>query len=221
MPGTIEFGTSGFYPAFTGAANARTSEEMGFDIHSFSENHSRAPDPFGEMRDAVRETSRILLACGPVNFLTRDPGVIASAILPIQILSEGRAVCGIAAGDSAAAAAGRAPQRIAAFEADLGRLRTYLHRGEVALGKRTSRINWAEDLAYDPPPIQMACSGPRAIGLAARLSDRISLGIGTNPERVAWALGIIDQSMADAGRPRDSVRVGAFAPIAVTADRAS
>jgi alkanesulfonate monooxygenase SsuD/methylene tetrahydromethanopterin reductase-like flavin-dependent oxidoreductase (luciferase family) len=194
---------------------------MGFDIQSFSENHSRVPDAFGEMRDAIRETTRIQLACGPVNFLTRDPGVVASATLPIQILSKGRAICGVASGDSAAAAAGRSPQRIAAFERDLGLLRTYLHRGEAVLGKRTSRINWAEDLSYDPPPIQMVCSGPRAIALAGRLADRICLGIGTNPERVTWALQIIDEALAGSGRDRDSVRVGVFAPLAVTADRAS
>jgi hypothetical protein len=31
----LEFGITGFYPAFTGARNAGTSEEMGFDIHGW------------------------------------------------------------------------------------------------------------------------------------------------------------------------------------------
>lgn len=217
----VEFGTTGFYPAFSGAANATLAEQMGFDLQGFSENHSRVPDAFGEMRDAVSATTTIRLACGPVNFLTRDPGVIASAILPIQILSGGRAICGIAAGDSAAAAAGRTPQRIAPFERDLDRLRTYLHGGTVSFGERSSRIEWAKDLAYDPPPIQMACSGPKAIALAARLADRICLGVGTNVERVGWALRIIDQELSKQGRGRDELRVGLFAPISVTGDRAS
>ena len=34
----IEFGTTGFYPAFSGAENARRAEAMGFDIQGFSEN---------------------------------------------------------------------------------------------------------------------------------------------------------------------------------------
>jgi 5,10-methylenetetrahydromethanopterin reductase len=217
----LEFGITGFYPAFAGAANARTSEEMGFDIHGFSENHSRVPDAFGEMRDAIRQTTRIKLACGPVNFLTRNPGVVASAVLPIQILSGGRAICGIASGDSAAAAAGRGPQRIAAMEHDLGLLRTYLHGDEVQFGDHTSRIEWVQGISYDPPAIQMACSGPRAIALAARLADRICLGIGTDPERVAWALAIIDGALSDCGRTRDDLSIGLFAPLALTADRPS
>jgi 5,10-methylenetetrahydromethanopterin reductase len=217
----VEFGVTGFYPAFSGAANARTSEEMGFDIHGFSENHSRVPDAFGEMRDAARETTRIRLACGPVNFLTRNPGVVASAILPIQILSGGRAICGIASGDSAAAAAGKGPQRIDDMARDLRILRSYLRDGEAELGNRTTRIEWVQQISYEPPPIQMACSGPRAIGLAARAADRICLGIGTNPERVLWALRIIDDALADSRRDRESVRVGVFAPLAVTDDRPS
>lgn len=215
----VEFGTTGFYPAFSGAANAVMSEAMGFDIQSFSENHSMVADCFGEMRDAARETTEILLACGPVNFVTRDPGVVAAAVLPIQVLSRGRAVCGVASGDSAVAAAGRAPQRHDALDRDVRMLRTYLHGGDVAVGERTSRLEWADDISYEPVPIQMVCSGPKAIALAGRVTDRICLGVGTNPQRVAWALRIVEEALHESDRDRDDVRIGLFAPLAVTDDR--
>jgi 5,10-methylenetetrahydromethanopterin reductase len=218
----LEFGTTGFYPPFQGAAIARASEELGFDVQMFSENHTRVPDAFGEMRDAARATSRIRLLCGPVNFVTRNPGVIASGIVPIQAVSDGRAVCGIASGDSAVAAAGRRPQRVAALEQDLAVLRAYLHGGDAVLpGGSTSRLEWAQGLPYPPVPIEMVCSGPRAIAVAARLADRVGLSVGANPERVGWALRIIDAALVEAGRERADVRVGVFVPLAVTADRAS
>ncbi len=218
----LEFGTTGFYPAFSGVERAKLSEEMGFDIQGFSENHSRATDCFGEMRDAARETTRIRLACGPVNFVTRHPGVVAAGIVPIQILSSGRAICGVASGDSAVAAAGLKAQRLADMERDLGYLRTFLDRGEVAYQSgKTSRLEWADDLSWDHIPIHMACSGPRSIALASRTADRICLGIGTNLERVAWALDIIGVGLLASGRDRETIRVGVFAPIAITTDRAS
>jgi 5,10-methylenetetrahydromethanopterin reductase len=218
----LEFGTTGFYPAFSGVERAKLSEEMGFDIQGFSENHSRATDCFGEMRDAARETTRIRLACGPVNFVTRHPGVVAAGILPLQILSSGRAICAVASGDSAAAAAGARPQRLADMKRDLGYLRTYLEGGEVVYSSgKTSRLEWADELSWEHLPIQMACSGPRSIELAARLADRICLGIGTNLERVAWALKIIDEGLQSSGRDREAIRVGVFAPLAITRDRAS
>src|ERR1700687_3600262 len=52
----LEFGTTGFFPAFQGATIAKASEDLGFDVQMFSENHSMAADVFGEMRDAVAAT---------------------------------------------------------------------------------------------------------------------------------------------------------------------
>ena len=218
----LEFGTTGFYPAFDGIERAQMNEGLGFDIQGFSENHSRATDCFGEMRDAARGTSRIRLACGPVNFVTRHPGVVAAGIIPIQIVSGGRAICNVASGDSAVAAAGKQRQGIDDMERDLKILRTYLENGTVEYDNgKTSRLEWADDLNWPHLPIQMVASGPRAIALAARRADRICLGIGTNPERVRWALDIIDAELARHGRDREKMRIGLFVPLAITADRAS
>jgi len=215
----LEFGLTGFYPAFEGAKRARLAEDMGFDIHGFSENHSRAADCFGEMRDAARHTSRIKLACGPVNFVTRNPGVIAAAVLPVQIISASRVICNVASGDSAVAAAGLKPQPIADFERDLGYLRNYLDGKEVTLGTKVSRLEWAANLSWDSVPLQVSCSGPKSIALAARKADRICLGVGTNIEHLRWALKIIDDGLVDSGRDRNVVRVGLFVPLAIAPDR--
>ena len=218
----VEFGITGFYPAFSGSDRAKLCEELGFDLHGFSENHSRSADCFGEMRDAAHSTSRIKLMCGPVNFVTRTPGVVAAGILPIQILSQGRAICNVASGDSAVAAAGMKRQRIALMERDIGYLRTYLHGGTVVFEDgNTSALEWAKPLVRDTLPIQMVCSGPKAIALAARKADRICLGIGANSERIRWAMNIIDRELTEMGRKREDIQIGMFLPAALTADRSS
>ncbi|MCU1344293.1 MAG: class flavin-dependent oxidoreductase [Acidimicrobiia bacterium] len=217
----VEFATTGFCQAFQGPEVARRSEELGFDVQMFGENHAMAPDVFGEIRDAARATDRIRLLCGPVNFVTRDPGVIASAIAPIQILTGGRAICGVARGDSAVAMAGKKPQRQQAFDDDLVRLRAYLDGQSVPFPERVSRLEWIGELPFSPVPIEMVCSGPRAIELAARVADRIGLSVGYSPERVGWALDIIAETLDRVGRPRADVRVGLFGPLAITEDRAS
>ena len=217
----VEFGTTNFCPVFQGAQVARANEDLGYDLQLFGENHNMAADIFGELRDAARATSRIKLLAGPVNFVTRDPGVIASAIAPIQILSGGRAICGIARGDSAVALAGLKPQRYADLARDLDLVRRYLARETVFFGDRESRLEWLPlgDQPYAPTPIEMVCSGPRSIALAATCADRIGLSIGANPERMRWALGIIDAALDVAGRSRADVRIGAYVPVAVTDTR--
>lgn len=221
MSTTVEFGTTGFCPAFAGGEVAREAESLGFDVQLFGENHAMAPDVFSEMRAAAAATSTLRLLCGPVNFVTRDPGVIASSIAATQIASGGRAICGIARGDSAVALAGKKPQRQAALASDLTTLRTYLARESVKFPERTSALEWIGDLDYQPVPIELVCSGPRAIALAARLADRIGLSIGGQPERFRWALEIIDEALDAAGRSRADVHVGAYVPFAITPDRAS
>ena len=72
-----------------------------------------------------------------------------------------------------------------------------------------------------PPTHPDGVQRPRAIALAARLADRICLGVGTNPERVGWALAIIDRALRDSGRSRGDLGVGLFAPLALTGDRPS
>jgi 5,10-methylenetetrahydromethanopterin reductase len=219
MKRPIEFATTGFCPAGHGADVARTSEALGFDVQMYGENHAMAPDVFGEIRDAARATSTIRLLCGPVNFVTRDPGVIASSIAPLQLVANGRAICGIARGDSAVAMAGRKPQKQAALERDLTMLRTYLDHGAVEHAERVSRLEWIGNLPYQRVPIEMVCSGPAAIALGARVADRIGLSVGYHPERVRWALDIIDAELARIGRDRDDIRVGLFGPLAITQDR--
>lgn len=219
MSVALEFGTTNFCPVFQGAAVAQANEALGYDLQLFGENHNMAADIFGELRDAARATSRIKLLAGPVNFVTRDPGVVASAIAPIQLLSAGRAICGIARGDSAVALAGRRPQRHDDLARDIGLVRRYLNRETVQFASRESRLEWIGDLPYSPVPLEMVCSGPRAIALAAVAADRIGLSVGASPERIRWALGIIDAALASVGRTRADVRIGAYVPVAIADTR--
>ena len=196
----VEFSAIGFCPAFAGADVGRLYEDLGYDIKQFGENHTQSADVFAEMRDAAAATSRIRLLAGPANFVTRDPGVIASGVAAVQVASGGRAICGIARGDSAVMLAGKRPQRHDDLVRDLGFLQTYLGGGALEFGAERSSLEWLGDLPYAPVPVELVCSGPRTIALAAAVADRIGLSVGANPERIRWAMEIIDASLAEHGR---------------------
>lgn len=217
--GRLQFGNVSFCPPLQGAKLAADDEALGFDIRYFGENSSYGSDPFAELRDAASATSRIRLAVGATNFVIRHPIVIANAAAGVQVASGGRAICGVATGDSALGVIGRNPQRLSEFAEQARLLRGYLRGETVRTGEWESRIEWLKDVDYEPVPVEIMCSGPKTIRVAAGLADRITLTVGTAPERVAWALEVLDEGLVAAGRSRDEVDVGAYVGVVVDDDR--
>jgi 5,10-methylenetetrahydromethanopterin reductase len=214
----IEFGHVSFCLPFQGAALAREDEELGFDIRYFGENSCFASDPFAELRAAAAATTRIKLATGATNMVTRHPSVVATSIAAVQIASGGRAICGVGKGDSAVGVLGLEPQRHALFVENARLLRAYLRGESVQLDDFESRLQWLDGFEYQPVPLELMASGPRAIRAAATLADRVTLAVGTAPERIAWALERVDEGLEEAGRTRADIRIGAYVPIALDND---
>ncbi len=217
----IEFGHGGWASPFQGATLAREDEEFGFDTRYFGENYCFNSDVFSELRDAARATKRIKLATGVTNTVTKHPSVVASSIAAVQVASGGRAICGIGKGDSAVGVIGRGPQRHDEFVADTAMIRTYLAGRSVPINGWDSRLQWLDSFKneYKPVPIEIMCSGSRTIQAACALADRITLAVGAAPERIEWAMTLINEELAKLGRSRSEVQVGALVAIVLDDDR--
>src|SRR5438270_2926946 len=163
------------------------TEDDGWDGLALTDTQNLSGDVFAALGAAARATTRLRLATGATNPATRHPAVIASAIATIQAESGGRAVLGIARGDSALAYLGRPPMPLAEFEVALQQVQTYL-RGEVVdCDGFPSRIVWLQ-----PPKVSMAvaATGPRVIALAARAAERITFSVGADPDRLRKAIDL-------------------------------
>lgn len=216
----VEFATTGFFAPFTGGAKAAQSEAEGYDIQLFGVNDCLTPDVFNELRLAAEATSRIKLMTGLVNMVTRHPSVIASGMAPIQLLSGGRAICGVGKGDSSLGMIGRKPQLHADYVRDVTLLKSYLRGETTVINGADSRLLWLPE-DYTPVPLEMFASGPKSIATAAAIADRVTLAIGANPDYIGWALDIIDESLAASGRTRDDIQIGACIPFAIEKDAAT
>jgi len=192
-----ELWTALFEPPTAIARLAKEREAQGWDGAVFGDTPYFLGDPYALMAAAAVATSRLRLATAVTNTASRDTSVTAAAISTVHAISGGRAVLGIGRGDSAVANLGLRPLPGARFAADLARLRTLLHGGSVEtpsppapLGTsgaaREARMTWL-DPGLAPPPIEVYGSGPRTIELAARIADRLTISVGADPERAAWA----------------------------------
>jgi 5,10-methylenetetrahydromethanopterin reductase len=216
----LEFGHISPSFAFQGQAMAADSEAHGFDIQYFGDNACTGTDVFSELAAAAGATSRIRLASGVTNLVTRNPSVVATAVAALQVQSGGRAICGVGKGDSALAMVGLRPQRHDAFAAGLERLRSHLGTALPHSPSYTDapRLAWIDGFAYQPVPVEVVASGPRSLALAATLADRITLAVGADPDRIRWALDIVRGALAECGRSESDVRIGAFISVAIDND---
>lgn len=185
-------------------------EDAGWDGVYFADTQNLAADVHVSLGLAAAATSRIRLATGVTNPVTRHPAVTASALAAVQVASGGRAVLGIGRGDSSLGYLGRPPAKVAEFERYLIQVRGYLHGGEVDLGDGTSRNEWIGEIGQPPVPIDVAATGPKVTGLAARHADRVTFAVGADPHRLRDAIALVRAEREAAGLDPQSISVGAY-----------
>jgi 5,10-methylenetetrahydromethanopterin reductase len=194
----------------TTAGLAREIEALGFDILLCPDTQCLSPDPFGQLALASRTTTRLRLGTGVTNPVTRDVSVTASALATLQAESDGRVLCGIGRGDSSAAHAGLRHGSTAQLRRFVERLRAYLRGETVDRDGTPSKLRWLDSVSVAPVPIDVACTGPQTIAAAVDVADRVSFAVGSAPERVKWAMDTALARLAQTGRSRASLRIGAY-----------
>ena len=227
----MEFWTSTVAAPTRSAAFASQAEAEGWDGMLVVDSQNLSGDPYVCLALGASASERLGLATSVTNPVTRHPAVTASSALTLQRLSQGRMVLGIGRGDSALAHLGRAPARLGWFENYLASLQAYLRGDEVAFadaaipdeaappaeklglahGPPTSAIQWIGD--GPKVPVEVAATGPKVIGIAARHAERVMLAVGAEPKRIAWGMDTARAAAQAAGRDPDSLSFGAYVNI--------
>ena len=196
------------------ASFTKRLEAQGVDRVWLIDSQLAMKDVYVGLAAAAIATDRLELGTGVTNLATRHPTVTANAIASIAELSDGRAVLGLGAGDSAVYGLGRLPARIEEVEAALCFFRDVLSGGA---GEWEGR---AFSLPYRPPRVKvyLAVSQERMCRLAGRLADgAIVMGPAQHDvlsRQVDWVLEGIEQ----AGRGRGEVDIRAVTTVSVSDD---
>ena len=212
------------------ARAAERAEEAGWDGLAVVDSQNLAGDSYVALTIAAAHSQRLGLGTAVTNPVTRHPAVTASAIASVHAHSGGRATLGIGRGDSSLAHLGRAPASVGTLERYLEVLQAYL-RGErvpfdaldfheraappvadldLADTPANSGILWL-DRSLPKVQVEVAATGPRVIGLAARHADRVMFALGADPERIRWGMRTARDAREKAGLDRDDIAFGAYA----------
>ena len=218
---TIELGI--LIPPIPGQAvpTAMAAEQDGYNVALLPDSVNLMGETFTQLALVAAATDTIKLGPGVTNPITRHPATTAAAILSVQHASGGRAILGVGRGDSALGHIGMdIPAPMSVYEPYLRQVKAYLAGEEVDQNGFPSRIRWLDLVDIPKVPIDMSCSGPKTIAMAAALTDRVSLGLGANPERVRWGIDIAHAAAEAAGRDPQSISIGAWVNTTVDEDRA-
>ncbi len=181
-------------------AQAVRCETLGFDGLTLTNSQNLSGDTYVAMALAARATSKLWLGPGVTNPLTRHAAVTAGAIASIQEISGGRAMLGIGRGNSSLFNIGHKPVSPTVFERYIADLQTYLRGDALDIDGYESRLHWLSGARVPKVPVDVGATGPKVIGIGARLADRVSFSLGADPERVAWGIEQVRQAVGSEGK---------------------
>jgi 5,10-methylenetetrahydromethanopterin reductase len=196
-------------PRYTARLAARV-EALGFDAILCPDTQNLCADPYGQLSLAAAATQRLRLGTGVTNPITRAAAVTASAVASLQAESGGRAICGLGRGDSSAAHIGRRNATTEELRQYCLAVQSYLRGGQVMIGEQASKLRWVDPAVIPPAPVDIACTGPKTIRMAADVAERVTFAVGSPPERIDWALETLNARLEETGRRRSEISVGAY-----------
>ena len=198
----------------------KLAEEVGYGTVYVGDSQMIWREAYTILGAAALATSRIRLAAGVTNAVTRDPAVVAAATETLRELAGERVLLGIGTGDSAVQTMGMRPARLAHFEQCIG-----LMRGLIGGETPTHPVSGAEvRLTYARAgtkiPVYVAVSGPKIHRLAGRLADGAIVLVGTEPTLLAASRRELEAGAAEVGRDlaADGFRVVCWTPCSIQED---
>ncbi|UPV76117.1 5,10-methylenetetrahydromethanopterin reductase [Halorussus limi] len=199
------------------------AEESGFDT-LFASCHYNNRDPFVVLDRVAAATDDLRLGPGVANPYETHPVSLASRVATLDEVSDGRAVCGLGAGD-------RSTLRNLGFERDRP-LRRVLEAMKVSqklwAGERVDHdgtfratdagLNYPE--AVSDVPVYVGAQGPHMIRMAAKHADGVLVNA-SHPDDFAWADERVEEGVDE--RPasrggRDDFDFAAYASVSVAED---
>jgi 5,10-methylenetetrahydromethanopterin reductase len=204
----------------------RLAEDLGYGCVWLGDSQMIWREAFVVLGAAALATSRIKLASGVTNPVTRDPAVLAAAFQTLAELSNGRVRLGIGTGDSSVETLGKRPATLADLEAAIQLMRGLLAGQTVPhpASDMQVRLTYAQP-SEAAPPVYVAVSSPRIHRLAGRVADGAIVLVGTDPDFLKASWQELEKGAAERTPPRDlraeGFRVVCWTPCSIQSDGAA
>jgi 5,10-methylenetetrahydromethanopterin reductase len=211
---------------------AQTAEASGFETVYVGDSQMIWNDVWVTLAACALGTKRVRLGTGVTNTVTRHPAVTANAVMTLNMLSNGRAVLGVGAGDSAVRTAGLSPAKLPQIRERMEFMRALLDGKEVQAlrpaeeeGKKTwGRVDKVRLLGADKwgkVPLQLAVMGLNSAEAAGEFCDGVIVDghMGGNGEGARATVAAAHAGAKKVGRDLKKFRFIAAIDAAIDNDR--
>jgi 5,10-methylenetetrahydromethanopterin reductase len=169
---------------------------------------------FVTLTACLGSTSRIKLATGVTQPVTRHVSTTASAIATLNEMYPGRILSGVGTGFSSLRTIGMPSAKATELETFVRSLRSLLRQQEVAFkGGVSSALSWLETPCLTE--VLVAASGPRMTRLGAAVGDGLILLQGVAPHLLERGIGWMSEGAKQAGRDPLDLSVTCWTPLGV------
>jgi 5,10-methylenetetrahydromethanopterin reductase len=198
----------------------KLAEDLGYTCAYVGDSQMIWREAYTILGAAAMATSRITLATGVTNPLTRDPSVIAAGMITLHELSEGRVVLGIGTGDSSVETLNKKPATLAQLEQSVSFMRALIAGETVPHPESGAPVRITYATSGTRIPLLLAVSSPRIHRLAGRIGDGAIVLVGTDPDYLAQSRKELEAGAAEAGRDlrADAFRVVCWTPCSIQTD---
>ncbi|HLN86622.1 MAG TPA: LLM class flavin-dependent oxidoreductase [Candidatus Limnocylindrales bacterium] len=141
------------------------------------------------------------------NPVTREPSVMASAMVSLDLISHGRAVLTIGRGDSAVHNIGLKPASVEETRDYIIAVRNLLENGDTTYRGRQNHFDWPRPAPLRRIPICVTAEGPRMLRLAGQIGDQVLIGTGVTADIVEASLKELHAGARAAGRNPDEITI--------------
>lgn len=210
----------------------RVAEECGFETVYIGDSQMIRNDVYVCLTACAIATKRVRLGPGVTNPITRHPAVTVNAVMSLNMVSDGRAVLGIGAGDSAVRTAGLFPARMAQLRERVEFMHALLAGKQVEAlpaAERDDRKVWARETRvqvigteqWGKVPIEIAVMHPKAAEMTGEVADGVIVDghMGGNAEGCAATIAAASRGARRAGKDPASLRFISAIDAAIDDDR--
>jgi len=187
---------------------SQRAEELGFTYGWIFDSHILWKECYTILTYLAVNTKNMHWGPLVTNPAVRDVHITASILATLDLISNGRAECGIGRGDSSLRMQGKRPRKVAELEQAIKDIQSLTAGEKIILNDYEFELDWTTGRAV---PMWMAAYGPMSLAGAGRVANGLVLQI-ADPFLVDWFVRQMRKSAADSGRNPSEIKIMSCAP---------